>query len=104
MDRRSIAVSGIVQGVGFRPFVYGLASRFGLHGFVKNQTGGVLIEVEGEGRSLDRFLDELTAQAPPLAEIDAVSWVYRLPRGEAAVPDDPQTPPPPGLVFPLPAR
>ena len=50
MDRRAIAVSGIVQGVGFRPFVYDLATRLGLNGFVRNQTGGVLIEVEGETR------------------------------------------------------
>ena len=48
MDRRAIAVSGIVQGVGFRPFVYDLATRLGLNGFVRNETGGVLIEVEGE--------------------------------------------------------
>ena len=65
MERRAIAVHGVVQGVGFRPFVYGLASRLGLRGFVKNQTGGVLIEVEGEARSLDRFLAELAASPPP---------------------------------------
>ena len=48
MDRRAIAISGIVQGVGFRPYVFGLASDLRLHGFVKNSAGGVLIEVEGE--------------------------------------------------------
>ena len=58
MERRAIAVRGIVQGVGFRPFVYGLASRLKLHGFVRNQTSGVLIEVEGEAGSLDRFLTD----------------------------------------------
>ena len=47
MERRAITVLGIVQGVGFRPFVHGLASRLGLGGFVKNQAGRVLIEVEG---------------------------------------------------------
>src|SRR6266850_60183 len=45
--RRSIAVEGVVQGVGFRPFVHGLASRLGLAGSVRNRAGGVLIEVEG---------------------------------------------------------
>ena len=82
MKRRAIAVSGIVQGVGFRPFVYGLAARLGLHGFVKNQTGGVLIEVEGEDDSLDRFLDELTARPPRLAQIENVCWESCRPRGD----------------------
>ncbi len=63
MLRRAIDVSGIVQGVGFRPFVYDLATRLGLNGFVRNRTGGVLIEVEGEAHSLDRFLAELQVQA-----------------------------------------
>src|SRR5947209_8342751 len=74
MDRRAIAISGIVQGVGFRPYVFALATRLGLGGFVRNQTGDVLIEVEGEPGSLDRFVDELTARPPPLARIDRVDW------------------------------
>src|SRR5262245_2401242 len=82
MDRRSIAVRGIVQGVGFRPFVYGLASRLGLGGFVKNETGGVLIEVEGEPLRLDCFLSELTTRPPPLAQIDEVRWAPRRPLGD----------------------
>jgi hydrogenase maturation protein HypF len=73
MDRRAIEVSGIVQGVGFRPFIHDLATRLGLNGFVKNQTGGVLIEVEGEGESLDRFCGELITRPPPLARIDGVA-------------------------------
>src|SRR3954452_3463956 len=91
MERRAISISGIVQGVGFRPFVFGLASRFGLHGFVKNQTGGVLIEVEGEDRSLDRFLAELTSHPPPLARIESVSCVSRLPRGDPGFRIEPST-------------
>ena len=47
MERRAILVRGIVQGVGFRPFVFKLAERLHLHGFVRNQTGDVQIEVEG---------------------------------------------------------
>jgi hydrogenase maturation protein HypF len=82
MERRAIAIRGIVQGVGFRPFVYGLAARLDLRGFVQNQTGGVLIEVEGEARSLDCFLSELASRPPPLARIEHLSWEPRLPRGE----------------------
>ncbi len=82
MDRRVIAVTGIVQGVGFRPHVHGLATRLRLRGFVKNVEGSVLIEVEGEPSTLDRFLHELRADSPPLARIDAVTWSDRPARGE----------------------
>jgi hydrogenase maturation protein HypF len=82
VHRRAIAVTGIVQGVGFRPFVFDLAHRFGLSGFVRNQTGGVLIEVEGECRSLDRFLTELTSSPPPLAQIDDVQASTQNPTGD----------------------
>ncbi len=82
MDRRAIAISGIVQGVGFRPHVFGLATRLGLRGSIKNLAGGVLIEVEGETRSLDRFLSELTSRPPPLSRIDEMRWSSRPPRGD----------------------
>ncbi len=70
MERREIAVRGIVQGVGFRPFVYGLASRLALHGFVRNTFLGVVIEVEGDPGALEQFQRELLTQPPPLASID----------------------------------
>src|SRR5689334_14460906 len=82
MDRRVIAVSGIVQGVGFRPFVHELATRLGLGGSVRNRSGDVFIEVEGEAAALDRFLEELTTRPPPLARIDAVRVSAETPRGE----------------------
>ena len=82
MERRAIVVRGIVQGVGFRPFVYGLAVRLELRGFVKNQTGSVLIEVEGEVSALDWFLTELKTKPPPLALIDQLSWEPQTPRGD----------------------
>jgi hydrogenase maturation protein HypF len=82
MERRVIAVDGVVQGVGFRPFVYGLAVSLDLRGFVKNQTGGVVIDVEGETSCLDRFLSELTRRPPPLSNIDSVCWARQPPRGE----------------------
>jgi hydrogenase maturation protein HypF len=69
---RHIHITGIVQGVGFRPFVYGLATRYGLRGWVCNTSAGVDIEVDGPGEALDRFVAALTAEAPPLARIDAV--------------------------------
>lgn len=73
MERRGIAVRGIVQGVGFRPFVYALASRLSLAGYVRNAPDGVVIEVEGDLDDLERFETELTAQAPPTSIID--QWV-----------------------------
>jgi hydrogenase maturation protein HypF len=73
MDAKSIAVSGVVQGVGFRPFVYGLALRHGLRGWVCNTSAGVEIVVEGEPEGLQAFLRSLTAEAPPLARIDRVN-------------------------------
>ncbi len=82
MDRRAIAVSGVVQGVGFRPFVYGLASDLRLRGFVKNSAGSVLIEVEGEPGNIDRFLHELATGHPPLARIDSLRCTVQPPRGD----------------------
>jgi hydrogenase maturation protein HypF len=91
MERREITVQGIVQGVGFRPFVHGLAVELGLVGFVKNQSGGVLIQVEGKAVALDRFLTQLETSAPPLSRIEAVAWQWRPPAHDVAfriVPSD----------------
>ncbi len=82
MERRAILVRGIVQGVGFRPFVYNLATRLHLAGFVRNQTGTLFIEVEGESPALDHFLSELADRPPTLARIDHLSWERRPTRGE----------------------
>jgi hydrogenase maturation protein HypF len=64
---------GTVQGVGFRPFVYRLATQEQLAGYVLNDEQGVLLEVEGEAAAVDRFMRRLTTEAPPLAVIDAVA-------------------------------
>jgi hydrogenase maturation protein HypF len=77
MERRAITVEGTVLGVGFRPFVYSLASRLGLGGHVINQAGLVLIEIEGESHTLDRFLTELKTPPPPLSRIETVAWESR---------------------------
>jgi hydrogenase maturation protein HypF len=82
MERRAIAVRGIVQGVGFRPFVYRLATEAKLAGFVRNQLGDVLIEVEGVPEALDRFLGDLVKRRPPLAGIEEVTWQCCVPCGD----------------------
>lgn len=72
-------VRGVVQGVGFRPFIHGLAHRHGLDGWVKNDGQGVVIEAEGDG--LDGFLADLERLAPPLARIGAVEIEEMAPVG-----------------------
>ncbi len=67
--RQRIRVNGIVQGVGFRPFVFKLASQLNLAGFVGNDSEGVIIEIEGPGKSLDAFGRRLHDDAPPLSSI-----------------------------------
>ena len=73
IQRRHISIQGIVQGVGFRPFVYGQALRHGLAGFVLNDSRGVTIEVEGMPEALDSFERVLHDAAPPLARIDTIA-------------------------------
>jgi hydrogenase maturation protein HypF len=83
--RLRICINGIVQGVGFRPFVYRLAIEHGLGGFVGNASGGVLIEVEGEGLdALPAFCRSLKAEIPPLAHITEFSSEEIPPVGETA--------------------
>jgi len=72
-ERRGVLVCGVVQGVGFRPFVYRLALEEGLSGFIGNDTDGVTIEVEGLGAQVDAFVARLREEAPPLARIDSVA-------------------------------
>jgi len=68
-----IEINGIVQGVGFRPFIYRLAHKYNLNGYVINNTNGVLIEVEGTENNTDRFIEEVKQNPPELAEIYALS-------------------------------
>ncbi|HZU96646.1 MAG TPA: carbamoyltransferase HypF [Planctomycetota bacterium] len=81
--RRAIRVRGIVQGVGFRPYVYGLALRNRLGGFVRNDLEGVLVEVEGPLAAVEAFARALPREVPPLARIDAVSSEPREATGES---------------------
>jgi len=73
-ERREISVRGIVQGVGFRPFIYSLARRHGLAGLVRNDAEGVHIEAQGAPEELDRFLLGITQEAPSLAVVEAIAW------------------------------
>jgi hydrogenase maturation protein HypF len=73
IERRRIVIQGIVQGVGFRPFVYGEALRQNLVGFVLNDSRGVTIEVEGTSEALNGFQHALREKAPPLARIDTLT-------------------------------
>ncbi len=81
MDGVRIHISGIVQGVGFRPFVYGLAVKHGLVGWVRNSSAGVDIEVDGNRAILEGFIAELRNEAPVLAQIDSLDAVWTEPNG-----------------------
>ena len=77
----SISVRGIVQGVGFRPFVYGLAIKHNLKGWVYNTSEDVKIEVEGAAGAVEQFERELQTQAPPLAHLENITVEYHRPVG-----------------------
>ncbi len=72
LERRRLRVTGTVQGVGFRPFVYRLAADLGLAGWVGNDSLGVILEAEGPADALDRLAVRLRDEAPPLARISSV--------------------------------
>jgi len=78
--RLRLRVRGTVQGVGFRPYVYGLAQSLHLSGFVLNDGNGVVVEIEGADTRL--FVDRLQNEAPPLARIDAVDIEAVVPLGQ----------------------
>jgi hydrogenase maturation protein HypF len=75
LQRRRIEIRGIVQGVGFRPFVYRLAQELGLSGWVRNDAVGVSIEVDGTIEALDAFARRLRDEAPALARVSAVQVI-----------------------------
>lgn len=76
-----IHITGIVQGVGFRPFVYGLATKFALSGWVRNTSAGVDIEVDGPVEIIQQFCAALQNETPPLARIDTFEISPRPPDG-----------------------
>ncbi|RMD88637.1 MAG: carbamoyltransferase HypF [Calditrichaeota bacterium] len=80
--RRRINVYGAVQGTGFRPFVFRLASELQLGGFVQNTSQGLTIEVEGENGAIDCFLERLQAQHPPFARLQYIETIELEPQNE----------------------
>src|SRR5512140_2237523 len=67
--RRRVQITGVVQGVGFRPYIYRLAKECGLAGSVLNDSAGVDIEVQGRQCAVDHFISRLKPEAPPLSRI-----------------------------------
>ncbi|MCF6154327.1 MAG: carbamoyltransferase HypF [Candidatus Brocadia sp.] len=81
LERIQISVRGLVQGVGFRPFIYNLATKFSLAGFVQNDTNGVFIDVEGRNESIKEFLDHLMKSPPPHVIIEDIRYRSFPPKG-----------------------
>jgi hydrogenase maturation protein HypF len=77
----NIHVTGIVQGVGFRPFIYGLAVRLGLNGWVRNTSAGVDIQLDGTTDVIDFFVSSLKSELPPLARIDSLEVSFDASHG-----------------------
>ncbi len=75
-------VEGVVQGVGFRPFVYRLAREERLGGFVRNDERGVVLEVDGRADAVESFLARLAVEAPPLAVVERIDCDRLVPTGE----------------------
>ncbi|MFC2151567.1 acylphosphatase [Bacteroidota bacterium] len=71
----SISVEGLVQGVGFRPFIYRLANKYNLNGNVANRTDGVIVNVKGEELDINCFMDDIIKLAPPAASIKNISSI-----------------------------
>ena len=71
-ERVKLLIKGVVQGVGFRPFIYQLAQAHNLKGWVLNSSGGVIIEAEGEKASVEAFLLDIKPKAPPRAVIESI--------------------------------
>ena len=80
-QRAIVSVRGVVQGVGFRPFIYRLATQHGLRGWVRNTSGNVAIEVEGRATDVRCFLEDLKTQAPAAARIEQVQVELSAPKG-----------------------
>ncbi len=83
-QRVSILISGAVQGVGFRPFIFRLAQELGLTGFVHNNSSGVNIEAEGPSAQLVSFLDSIPANKPDRSIIQNYQYTFMDPKGYTA--------------------
>jgi len=83
-SRARIQITGIVQGVGFRPFIYQLATSSRLGGFVANNSSGVEVEVEGEEGRVGDFIEEIKSRPPPLARITSIKVDYIPPNSDSS--------------------
>ena len=83
MTRRHFLIEGIVQGVGFRPYVHRLARQLGLSGWARNTAAGLELELEGPAAALDAFGEALRTAPPPLAVVEAIHIEEKAPTGEA---------------------
>lgn len=72
-QRRRLQICGLVQGVGFRPFLWRLARRHGLTGWVANEAAGVTVEIAGEPTAIEAFLSDVRAESPPLSRVDRIT-------------------------------
>ncbi|MFH1485923.1 MAG: acylphosphatase, partial [Chloroflexota bacterium] len=81
LRRACLSVKGVVQGVGFRPFIYQIATANSLKGWVRNTSGDVEIEVEGSKETVASFLRQLETETPPMARIESISTDYLPPKG-----------------------
>jgi hydrogenase maturation protein HypF len=100
MERRRIVVRGVVQGVGFRPFVHRLATRYRLGGFALNDGGGVVVEVEGDPIELSLFEGELVDDAPPHSSVEELATSRVPTRGEREFRIEPSSGDPAGALIP----
>ncbi len=81
VKRAEIKITGMVQGIGFRPFIYGLAEAYSIRGWVLNNEKGVFIDAESEDGNLDVFIQNIPKLAPPLARIESFDIKYLEPLG-----------------------
>ncbi|MGB9594764.1 MAG: acylphosphatase, partial [Candidatus Poribacteria bacterium] len=79
IKRAKLLIKGIVQGVGFRPFIYNLANTYNLNGWVLNSAEGVDIDIEGNDEDVKGFIESIRKKAPPLAVIDSIDISYLSP-------------------------
>ncbi len=82
--RRRLCLRGIVQGVGFRPYVFTLAQHIGVRGFVRNSSAGLTIEAEGEESAVEEFFDQVCDNPPPLALVEEITSEELEPVGDTS--------------------
>jgi len=81
IKRAVINITGIVQGVGFRPFIYRLSQKYSIYGYIINNISGVKIEAEADEKNLINFINDIHANKPPLAVIYGIDYIYEEPSG-----------------------